>query len=92
MARVQCKGCDYEPSEHDTLVGYCMICAARMVRGYEQQTERIRELEARSQSQAKHIELLKQCDDSSIEVIGKMDAEIEQKDKRIEELEAWGSR
>lgn len=37
MTRVQCKNkyCKEQPSEHDTLEGYCMICAAERVRGYE---------------------------------------------------------
>jgi len=45
MAIIQCKGCNYKPSEHDTLAGYCMICAGNMVREYEQLQERIKELE-----------------------------------------------
>lgn len=35
MARVQCKGCDYKPSEYDTLSGYCMECADKRVRGFD---------------------------------------------------------
>jgi len=49
--------------------------------------ERIKELEEEKKSQDEHIKLLNQCDDSSTEVIGKMDKELEIKDKRIEELE-----
>jgi len=49
--------------------------------------ERIKELEEEKKSQDEHIELLNQCDDSSTEVIGEMDKELEVKDKRIEELE-----
>ena len=38
---------------------------------------RIKNLEAEVESQTVHIELLIQCDDSSTEVISKMDEEIE---------------
>ena len=41
------------------------------------QQERIKNLEAKIKSQVHHIELLNQCDDSSTEVIAKMDGEIE---------------
>lgn len=34
MSRIQCKGCDYKPSKHDTLSGYCLGCAGKMVRKY----------------------------------------------------------
>lgn len=37
-------------------------------------------------SQAKHIKLLNQCDDSSTEVIAKMDVEIETRIARIKNL------
>ena len=31
MSRIQCKGCDYKPSTHDTIEGYCMLCAAKKI-------------------------------------------------------------
>ncbi len=34
--RIQCKGCDYKPSQHDTLEGYCMICAGDKIRQIDQ--------------------------------------------------------
>jgi len=46
--------------------------------------KRIAELETKNKLQAEHIELLKKCNDSSIEVISKMDTEIEQLQKQID--------
>lgn len=42
----------------------------------QSQSRRIKNLEAKIKTQAHHIELLNQCDDSSTEVISKMDEEI----------------
>jgi len=36
MARVQCKNCENKPSEHDTLNGYCMICAGNKIKRAEE--------------------------------------------------------
>lgn len=35
MARIQCKGCEYQPSSYDTIEGYCMGCAAKRVRQHD---------------------------------------------------------
>lgn len=35
MSRIQCKGCNYKPSEHDTLQGYCMLCAEEKIKKSE---------------------------------------------------------
>ncbi len=55
--------------------------------------DKIKQLEPKIKSQAKHIELLNQCDDSSTGVIAKMDKEIEQlqvENKRMKKaLQAW---
>ncbi len=32
MSKIQCKGCSYKPSEHDTLQGYCMLCAVEKIK------------------------------------------------------------
>lgn len=32
MSPVQCKGCEYKPSTYDTLEGYCMTCAAGIIK------------------------------------------------------------
>ncbi len=50
--------------------------------------ERIKNLEAKIKSQAEHIKLLQDCDDSSTDVISKMDDEIKILEKRIEHLKA----
>ena len=66
---------------------YSMPCPVCLIEERDSANERIKELEAEKKSQDEHIELLNQCDDSSTEVIGKMDKELEEKDKRIKELE-----
>ncbi len=48
MSRIKCKGCGYGPSEHDTLEGYCMVCAGNRVKNFEQ-------LEAENKTKAKEI-------------------------------------
>ena len=51
MARIQCKGCDYKPSEHDSLEGYCMTCAAKKIKQAEQlqaEVEILRKVSAKS--------------------------------------------
>ena len=54
---------------------------------------RVKNLKVEVKSQAEHIKLLQQCDDSSTEVIYKMDKEIEQlqvENKRMKKaLQAW---
>uniref|UniRef100_A0A6M3JD01 Uncharacterized protein n=2 Tax=viral metagenome TaxID=1070528 RepID=A0A6M3JD01_9ZZZZ len=35
MSRIQCKGCDYQPSSFDTIEGYCMGCAAQIIKAHE---------------------------------------------------------
>ena len=46
----------------------------------------VKTLEAKIKSQAHHIELLNQCDDSSTEVIAKMDDEIKSLERRMANL------
>ena len=36
MSRIQCKRCDYQPDMHDSLNGYCLICASDMTEQIEQ--------------------------------------------------------
>lgn len=66
MARIQCKGCDYKPSTHDTLEGYCMMCAAKKIKQCEQlqaenkeKAKEIMRLETVRRRQAKENKLLK---------------------------------
>ena len=35
MSRIKCKGCQYEPSEYDTLSGYCLTCADKRVKEHD---------------------------------------------------------
>lgn len=46
----------------------------------------IKQLQAKIKSQAKHIELLNGCDDTSTETIGKMSIEIEQLQTKFQDL------
>jgi len=35
MAMIKCKGCENNTPEHDTLDGYCLICAGKRIRQLE---------------------------------------------------------
>lgn len=45
MAMLICKGCKDDTPEHDTLEGYCMLCASQRIRGEAKFREQIKELE-----------------------------------------------
>lgn len=42
MSRIQCKGCKSKPSEHDTLSGYCLICADKRVQSHDKLVEALK--------------------------------------------------
>lgn len=63
MARINCKGCDYKPSEHDTLGGYCLICAEKIVVSYDllqAQVHRLSEALRNCHVSETHIKEIKQ--------------------------------
>ena len=57
MSRVKCKRCDYEPSEYDTLNGYCLECASNITKEWEAQQNG---LEAKNKEQQAEIEWLRE--------------------------------
>ncbi len=56
MSRIQCKGCNYKPSKHDTLSGYCMTCADSRIVKYEQLESEIAGLKAALQANTRKCE------------------------------------
>ena len=63
MSRVKCKRCDYEPSEYDTLNGYCLECASNITKEWGAQQNG---LEAKPEVPKQSCEISKEFADALI--------------------------